>query len=168
MATTTPTSNETRTIDNGYTSVKWLLTYVVTLVIPIGIMMYAHWEYTPHYKLCVAASGALLLAHILILLVGPSYFYYAEEGKKITIRNTSDYPIFRKYNEFTFPKSSLVSYKIDKQMLGFKKLLSIKVNGIDPQTKQKKEFEITKINISSVSKQDIQLLTTLLDKTIQK
>ncbi|MCR5455622.1 MAG: hypothetical protein K6F33_11605 [Bacteroidales bacterium] len=168
MATTTPTSNETRTIENGYTSVKWLLTYVVTLVIPIGIMLYAHWEYTPYYTTCVAVSGALLLAHILILLVGPSYFYYAEEGKKITIRNTTDYPIFRKYNEFAFPKSSLVSYNIDKQMFGFKKLLSIKVTGIDPQTKQKKEVEITKINISSISKQDYKLLTTLLDKILQK
>ena len=90
MATTIQTSNETHTIDNGITSVKWLLTYVITLVIPVAIMLYAHWERTPHYNVCLAVSGALLLAHILILLVGPSYFYYSDEGKNIHIRNVSD------------------------------------------------------------------------------
>ena len=168
MATTIPTSNETHTIDNGITSVKWLLTYVITLVIPIAIMLYAHWERTPHYNICLAVSAALLLAHILILLVGPSYFYYSDEGKNIQIRHVSDYPFFRKYNEFPFPKSSLVSYKIDKELFGFKKLLSVKVRAIDPETKQKKDFDIENINISSITKKDIETLTKSLDKVLKK
>ena len=163
MATTIQTSNETHTIDNGITSVKWLLTYVITLVIPVAIMLYAHWERTPHYNVCLAVSGALLLAHILILLVGPSYFYYSDEGKNIHIRNVSDYPFFRKYNEFPFPKSSLVSYKIDEELFGFKKL-----RAIDPETKQKKDFDIEKINISSITKKDRETLIKSLDKVLKK
>ena len=168
MATTNPTSNETHTIDNGASSVKWLLTYVITLVIPIGIMLYAHWERPPHYTACVVVSGVLLLAHILILLVGPSYFYFSDEGKNFHIRNVSDYPLFRKYNELPFPKSSLISYKIDTELFGFKKLLSIKVRGIDPETKQKKDFDIDKINISSITKKDIETLIQSLDKVLKK
>ncbi|MBO7462379.1 MAG: hypothetical protein J6T96_07260 [Bacteroidales bacterium] len=168
MATTIPTSNETHTIDNGIRSVKWLLTYVITLVIPIGIMLYAHWERTPHYTACLVVSSALLLVHILILLVGPSYFYYSDEGKNIHIRNVSDYPLFRKYNEFPFPKTSLVSYKIDKELFGLKKLLTIKVRAIDPDTKQKKDFDIENINISSITKKDIETLIKSLDTVLKK
>ena len=168
MATTNFSLNESHTIDNGTTSIKWLLTYVITLVIPVGIMLYAHWEHTPHYTACVVVSGALLLAHILILLVGPSYFYYSDEGKNIVIRNVSDYPLFRKYYEFPFSKSNLVSYQIDKQLFGFKKLLSVKVRGIDPQTKQKKEVDIEKINISSISKTDYEYLVNSLNKLTSK
>ena len=168
MATTNLSLNESHTIDNGTTSVKWLLTYVITFVIPIGIMMYAHWEYTPHYTLCVVISGAFWLAHALILLVGPSYFYYSDEGKNIVIRNVSDYPLFRKYYEFPFAKSNLVSYQIDKKLFGLKKLLTVKVRGIDPQTKQKKEVDIEKINISSISKTDYEYLVNSLNKLTSK
>ena len=168
MATTNPTSNETHTIDNGITSVKWLLTYVITFVIPVGIMLYAHWERTNNYTACLVVSGSLLLVHILILLVGPSYFYYSDEGKNIHIRNVSDYPLFRRYNELPFPKANLISYKIDKELFGLKKLLSIKVRGIDPETKQKKDFDIEKINISSISKKDYETLIKSLDKVLKK
>ena len=168
MATTNPTHNESHTIENGAASVKWLLTYVITFVIPVGILLYTHWERPLYYNTCLAVSGVLLLAHILILLVGPSYFYYSDEGRNIVIRNVTDYPLFRKYNEFPFPKSSLVSYKIDEQLLGFKKILSIKVRGIDPQSKQKKEFDIDNINISSITKKDRELLVQSLDKILKK
>ncbi|MBR4326251.1 MAG: hypothetical protein IKP73_12065 [Bacteroidales bacterium] len=167
MATTNPTTNETHTIDNGYTSIKWALTYGITLAMAVGLLLYSHWERT-NYTACYSVAGALLLAHILILLVNPSYFSYNEEGKKITVRNATDYPFFRKCNEFAFPKSALVSYKIDKSMLGFKKVLSLKVIGTDPQTKQKKEVEIDKINISSISKKDYEYLVQSLDKVLKK
>ena len=167
MATTNPTINETHTIDNGYTSIKWTLAYGITLAVAIGILLYAHWEKT-NYTACYWSAGVLLLAHIVILLIGPAYLYYEDEGKKITVRNTSAYPVFRKYNEFVFPKTSLVSYKIDKSMFGFKKLLSLTVNGIDAQTKQKKEVVIDQINISILSKKDYEYLVQSLDKVLKK
>ncbi|MBQ1697123.1 MAG: hypothetical protein II075_04495 [Bacteroidales bacterium] len=168
MATTNPTTNETHTIDNGTASVKWLLAYAITFILPVGLLLYAHWERPPYYSTCVAVSGALLLAHILILLVGPSYFYYSNEGKNIHVRNVSDYPLFRKYNEIQFLKTNLISYKIDKQLFGIKKMLSLRVRGIDPQTKQKKEVDIEKINISSISKTDYKTLVQSLDQMLKK
>jgi len=167
MATTNPTTNSSTTIDNGYTSLKWTITYGVTFAAAVALMLYSHFHRSD-YTACFTIAGILLLAHILILLVNPSYFYFSNEGKNIVIRNVSDYPLFRKYNEVPFPKSSLVSYNIEKSMFGFKKILSIKVLGIDPQTKQKKEFEITKINISSITKTDYENLTQSLDKVLSK
>lgn len=170
MAQTTPINNESHTIDNGYTSSKWTLTYVITFGVALSLLLYPRFERLTDIQtyLCYGIAGALLLAHICILLVNPSYFYYADEGKKITLRNTSDYPIFRKYNEFVFPKSSLASYKINKELFGLKKVLSIKVEGVDPKTRMKKDYEIDKINISSISKNDFELLVKLLDKAQKK
>jgi hypothetical protein len=61
-----------------------------------------------------------------------------------------------------------VSYKIDEELFGFKKLLSIKVRAIDPETKQKKDFDIEKINISSITKKDRETLIKSLDKVLKK
>jgi hypothetical protein len=80
----------------------------------------------------------------------------------------SDYPLFRKYNEIQFLKTNLISYKIDKQLFGIKKMLSLRVRGIDPQTKQKKEVDIEKINISSISKTDYKTLVQSLDQMLKK
>ncbi len=161
------TTNQTKTIDNGFKSLKWTIAYGVTFAVAVALMLYSHFHRTD-YIACFTIAGILLLAHVLFLLVNPSYFYFSDEGKNIVIRNVSDYPLFRKYNEFPFPKSSLMSYKIDKSMFGFKKLLSLKVRGIDPETKKPKEFDITKINISSIDKQEYADLVKALDKVISK
>jgi pyruvate/2-oxoglutarate/acetoin dehydrogenase E1 component len=47
-------------------------------------------------------------------------------------------------------------------------LLSIKVRAIDPETKQKKDFDIEKINISSITKKDRETLIKSLDKVLKK
>jgi hypothetical protein len=47
-------------------------------------------------------------------------------------------------------------------------MLSLRVRGIDPQTKQKKEVDIEKINISSISKTDYKTLVQSLDQMLKK
>lgn len=155
-------------IDNTPSSSKWTLAEVVTFTMSVAIML---WSYIERYNqtLCFTLGAIGILATAIMLIINPSYVYYNDEdNKNIVLRTCSAFPFFRTYREYPFPKSSLVSYKIDNSIFGLKKLLSITVSGLDPETKAPKQFVIEDVNISALKKENINKIKSSLDKIINK
>lgn len=167
-------------IDNTPSSSKWTLTEVITFTISVALMLWAYLERND-YKLgkidvfgftvfeigyMVACLG--LVAFVIMLLVNPAYIYYNDEGKNIVLRTCSAFPFFRNYREYPFPKNSLVSYDYQESIFGWKKVLTLTVSGLDPETKKPKEFKIEDINLSALKKENISNLKNALDKILTK
>lgn len=150
-------------IDNGLSQIKWTLVEVVTFIAPISLMLYSHFHKSD-YAICFTISGIVLLAHIILLIINPSYLYFNDEGKKIVIRTVSAYPLFRKYREYPFPKSSLASFAIKKSLFGLKKTLCLKINAIDTNTKQPKTINIDNISLSIIKNENIEGIRKALER----
>ncbi|MCQ2252031.1 MAG: hypothetical protein MJZ61_01135 [Bacteroidales bacterium] len=153
-------------IDNTPSTMKWTLTETITFAASIALMLYAYFHKSD-YAACFTIGGLGLIAHIIIAYINPSYIYFNDEdGKKILLRTCTCYPLFRTYREYPFPKSSVVSYKIDESFFGLKKVMTITVTGLDPDTKRPKDFAIENINISTLSKETIAGLKRALNQYV--
>ncbi len=157
-------------IDNTPASSKWTLAEILTFIIPVGLMLYAKFELIPsEAKIYYYIGGVILLAFAVMVIINPSYVYFNDEDKKnIVLRTCSAFPLFREYREYPFPKTSLKSYQIEDKLFGLQKMLSLTVAGLDPETKQPKEFTIENVNISLLKKENIESLKNALDKYVNK
>lgn len=167
-------------IDNQQSSSRWTLSLVLTFTIPIALLLWGKFDRSDYVLTQISIFGLSvyetayilgclgLLAHIIILLINPSYIYFSDEGKNIVLRTCSSMPVFRKFREYPFPKKSLKNYTYRETLFGLKKTLSITVSGLDPQTREPKTFSIESINISALKKKNIEGLIKALDNAMEK
>lgn len=155
-------------IDNTPSTMKWTLAETITFAASLALLLYCHFHKSD-YAVCITLAGIGFLAHILMIIINPSYVYFNdEEGNKILLRTCTCYPLFKTYREYPFPKNSVVSYSIREKFFGLKKLLDITVTGLDPDTKRPKDFTIQDINISLLNKETIAGLKRALNKYTNK
>lgn len=151
-------------IDNNLTTSKYRLAYIISGLLAIGSLAYIYFD-KYNMKTCLIICGVMVVAHIVLLLINPSYFSFDDDKDPIVVKHYTAYPLFRRCLSFNIKKKLLHKYTITKSFFGLQKKISITVRGYNKE-KQLQEFTYPSFNITALSAEDIELLERTLNKYI--
>ncbi|MCQ2974717.1 MAG: hypothetical protein MJ211_07895 [Bacteroidales bacterium] len=151
-------------IENGLTTSKYRLAYIVTAMLVIGSFVYTYFDKF-NFKPFFIAACICAFIHIVLVIINPSYFSLNDSEDPIVIKKFTAYPIFRKCVSFNAKKSLLYKYSISKRFFGLQKFITITLRGYNKQ-KQIEEYTFPKFNISALNSEQIDDLEKCLNRYI--
>ena len=113
------------------------------------------------YQLTIAATILYILIVVFSNLILRNYIFFSDEGDKIIIRYYPIRPIGRKKRAVEIPKIALDHFEVRKSFLGIKKSLILyrKIKG--------KVAKYPPISITSLTKEEYEMLITQLEKYVR-
>jgi hypothetical protein len=149
--------------DNKMRVAKIRLAYIVSITTGTILIIYSLFSsnFSDSKLISMVAGMILYLVFSYLLVIKPEYVYFSvTNNKKLTIRNYTAFPLFRKYKAFEIPLGDIHSYEVKKTFFNqivFIRLLVRKNNKIG---------KYPWLSLSAASKGEIDKLTSSLEKLL--
>ena len=142
-----------------------LVALLIVVVLLIGILVSGYFERDvlgiTKYQWVLLVTLVYLILVVIARLRKLNYFYYNDEGDKILIRYYPIHPLVQKKRAIKIPKIGLSGYEFKKSMMGLKKTIVLR------QKVKGKVATYPPIGITALSRKEVDLLKTNLDKYVR-
>ena len=155
--------------DNKKTTVRiylWkMILAIITVILLVGIMVSGIFEKDilgiPKYGWVIIVTLMYLMMIVISRVRLLNYFYFSDEGDKITIRYYPVHPLVQKKKAVQIPKIGLAGYEIKSLFLGISKVLILR------QSVKGRVATYPSIGITALNQKEILLLRKHLDKYVR-